>query len=345
MAPASIEVGLSRPHQPETNSTLFHTTSSLSLSVEDQRDLNQHADSLIPMPQSFSPTLQQVSDQAVADNFNLNWHNRDLSNQYENFAGGYEIFVSGITLHFKPIWYNNIRDWVVSKLEGAYTNIQNTSFSFPDVEGGPLFSNFGSLTTEPEPTGIAEQSVSNDEQRDQNFSTSETSTDQRDASNVELPSLIYNTVSGIYYFLSSVDGRASQSESSASQGTGTVTTEGFSSHPISCKVSPIYIEEDDEEKYQQHVMTSFDESNLEDDYDVLHLDDVVGTSTPTSGSVTQENLNNSHDLELSVEFVDEDVNVISDEVQVDQAELWDIVSQDEADEWNSSSLLSARQKH
>ncbi|KAK9475709.1 hypothetical protein V1514DRAFT_15159 [Lipomyces japonicus] len=44
---------------------------------------------------------------------------------YDN--GGFDLLMSGVTLHFRPIKYSSIKDWVITKLNVMYNDIQSFS--------------------------------------------------------------------------------------------------------------------------------------------------------------------------------------------------------------------------
>ncbi|KAK9376526.1 uncharacterized protein V1513DRAFT_438931 [Lipomyces chichibuensis] len=242
------------------------------------------------------------------------------------FAGGFDIFMSGITIHFKPLRYDHIRDWVVNKLGGVYAGIQNAAIA--DVENGLIFPSFVRRSSEDSRSQVQNHEDGERESADGVIPQ---------GSGSEL-SFLFNTVSGIYYLLNPSD------DHTATQTAGThifgrelsavpdvIPTERA---PDRCPevLAPEVVEDADRSQLQPEIMNSFDSISGEEDYDVLSLDEEDGSLDETrSASISRPA------RKLTTSLIRDntgDPGIIEAGDTIDESEIWDVVAQDELDDWD-----------
>ncbi|KAK9246712.1 hypothetical protein V1506DRAFT_456475 [Lipomyces tetrasporus] len=235
----------------------------------------------------------------------------------DTFGSGFDVFMSGITVHFKPLRYDHIRDWVVNKLGGVYAGIQNAGIA--DAENGLVFPSFVRRLSE---DGSVEMRNHEADRRE----SADVEPSQGSGSDL---SFLFNTVSGIYYLLNpSDDHPESQTPGIYTSGRdlsaipGATSTENAFA-PRSEVLAEELVEETDNLHLQTEVMNSFDLISGEEDYDVLYMDDeagaIEGMKTPNSPPVTE---------------IANNLEIIEAGDAIDDSEIWDVVSQDEADDWD-----------
>ncbi|KAK9388545.1 hypothetical protein V1515DRAFT_597228 [Lipomyces mesembrius] len=267
-------------------------------------------DPVADMPQTSSSDDEQTS--SVVD-------------EADGFGGGFDIFMSGITIHFKPLRYNHIRDWVVNKLGDVYTGIQNAGIA--DVENGLIFPSFVRRMSEDGSTQVHNHEDGERETVDGVISQ---------GSGSEL-SFLFHTVSGIYYLLNPSDDHTAP-QTSGTHISGRETSAVPDVIPTDrardqCPEvpAPEVVEAVDKSHLQPEIMNSFDSISGEEDYDVLYLDEEDGSLDETryaSISCPERNLTTS-----LVRDNTDDPAVIEAGDTIDESELWDVVSQDEVDDW------------
>ncbi|KAK9492986.1 hypothetical protein V1508DRAFT_120094 [Lipomyces doorenjongii] len=267
-------------------------------------------DPVADMPQTSSSDDEQTN--SVVD-------------EADGFGGGFDVFMSGITIHFKPLRYDHIRDWVVNKLGGVYAGIQNAGIA--DAENGLIFPSFVRRMGEDGSTQVHNPEDGIRETVDGVISQ---------GSGSEL-SFLFNTVSGIYYLLNpSDDHTAPQTSGTHISGRETsavpdvIRTERAKDRCPEVLAAEV-VEAVDKAHLQPEIMNSFDSISGEDDYDVLYLDEEDGSLDETryaSISRTGRTLTTS-----LVRDNTGDSGVIEAGDSIDESEIWDVVSQDEVDGW------------
>ncbi|KAK9237033.1 hypothetical protein V1525DRAFT_405096 [Lipomyces kononenkoae] len=235
-------------------------------------------------------------------------------------GGGFDIFMSGVTIHFKPIRYDNIRDWVVNKLGGVYAGIQNAGIA--DMENGLIFPSFVRRLSEDDSSHIH-----NDDGRDTDDVLSP-------ESGGEL-SFLFNTVSGIYYFLNPSDDRT-EPQGSETHTSGreisalldVTSAESAEEDQCSPEVHTSQIEESaGNSQLQPELLNSFDSSSFDEDYDVLYMNEDERTLEATKCG-TSRNLSTS----LVTENAGDQVTI--EGRSIDESDIWEVVSHDDADDWD-----------
>ncbi|KAK9369461.1 hypothetical protein V1509DRAFT_638597 [Lipomyces kononenkoae] len=237
------------------------------------------------------------------------------------FGGGFDIFMSGVTIHFKPLRYDHIRDWVVNKLGDVYAGIQSTGIA--DVENGLILPSFVRRLSEDGSSHV----LRSDDVRD---------TDSRlsPGPGNEL-SFLLNTVSGIYYFLNPSD------DSTAPQGSGThspgrdipilpvVTPVGCAQEDLFAAVHTSPTEEPvDNSHLKPEVRSSFESVSDDEDYDVVDANDDGRTDETTEYALGRN---------LSTSAVTENTGnpgIIDVGNGVHESDIWEVVSHDDADDWD-----------
>ncbi|KAK9314490.1 hypothetical protein V1522DRAFT_120976 [Lipomyces starkeyi] len=242
------------------------------------------------------------------------------------FGGGFDIFMSGITIHFKPLRYDHIRDWVFNKLGGVYAGIQNAGIA--DVENGLIFPSFVRRLSEDGSTQVHNHEDGERETTDGIISL---------GSGSEL-SFLFNTVSGIYYLLNpSDDHTAPQTSGTPISGRETsavpdvIPTERARDRCPEV-LAPEVVEGADKTHLQPEIMNSFDSISGEEDYDVLYLDEEDGSLDETRcASISRPRTT------LTTSLVRDNTGypgTIEAGDTIDESEMWDVVSQDEVDDWD-----------
>ncbi|KAK9324512.1 hypothetical protein V1517DRAFT_317213 [Lipomyces orientalis] len=260
-----------------------------------------------PDPAADSPQLSGADDERT----------NSSDGGTDTFGGGFDVFMSGITIHFKPLRYDHIRDWVVNKLGGVYAGIQNAGIA--DVENGLVFPSFVRRLSEDGSVEVRSEEVDGRESAD---------VEPSQGSGSDL-SFLFNTVSGIYYLLNpSDDHHESQTPGIHTSRRDLSPIPGATSTEITFArrsevLAEDLVEETDKLHLQSEGMNSFDLISGEEDYDVLYLDDddvaSEGMNAPSSPPVTE---------------VADNLEIIDAGDAIDESEIWDVVSQDEADDWD-----------
>ncbi|KAK9331824.1 hypothetical protein V1520DRAFT_336774 [Lipomyces starkeyi] len=254
----------------------------------------------------------------VADRCADDEQTNSVVDEADVFGGGFDIFMSGITIHFKPLRYDHIRDWVVNKLGGVYAGIQNAGIA--DVENGLIFPSFVRRLSE---DGSSQVHNHEDGERE----TTDGIISQGSGSEL---SFLFNTVSGIYYLLNPSD------DHTVPQTSGTPTSAVPDVIPTErahdrCPevLAPEVVDAADKAHLQPEIMNSFDSISGEEDYDVLYLDEEDGSLDETRcASISRPGTT------LMVRDSTGDPGIIEAGDTIDESEKWDVVSQDEVDDWD-----------